>query len=604
MFLPSKRSRSLLAGLGLLLLGAGALVAFRLVREVNRALAVAPGSSAALSLVPVPEPAQRIERWGGGEVTAVAGSGAGLSVAGGFGLRTGEGDVAWALPSLRASALALWRGRAVLGLEAGGLFLRRDGQWEELLCGFGTLHVRALQEDAGGRLWIGAREGLFRVAWAASAMERLDSAPVRSIALGGGELMLAGGEEGLRQVEPGRVTLLATPDPWIEWVGLCGKELWALTPAGLARGAPGGALVRVAGGEDVVSAAVASDRVYALGGGRILRFQREGRPLEEFPPAPPVKLLAAAGQLFADTRSGLYRQTASGWELAQPRPSSLPPGSAHVGALGQLGGRLALGVFNGGLALGAPGTRGWVWSSLPGPQPWAVNALLGAGSRLYVASLRGAAHFDEHGWSDLGGSASGPAFALAATPGGVAVGYGQGVLLPGTGLLSAFHGLPGNQALALAGGNPLFVGTPSGLGAIHDGKVAWRVTAGEGRLPHPWVTALALRAEALYIGTYGGGVVRRVEAPGQPKGQFTPFSETAGFKVNTGCLVEAGGRLFLGTDGQGLFRLSRDGTRFEPLRLPLPSRRVTALLALAGSLYVGTDEGLARLPLPLPDEGS
>jgi len=60
----------------------------------------------------------------------------------------------------------------------------------------------------------------------------------------------------------------------------------------------------------------------------------------------------------------------------------------------------------------------------------------------------------------------------------------------------------------------------------------------------------------------------------------------------------------MGTDGRGLFRLSRDGARFEPLRLALPSPRITALLPAADALYVGTDEGLARLPLPLPDEGS
>jgi ligand-binding sensor domain-containing protein len=99
-------------------------------------------------------------------------------------------------------------------------------------------------------------------------------------------------------------------------------------------------------------------------------------------------------------------------------------------------------------------------------------------------------------------------------------------------------------------------------------------------------------------------VARRMAADGNPKGRFEAFPETEGLKVNTGCLVEAGGRLFLGTDGQGLFRLSRDGSRFEPLRLALPSPRVTAILPAADALYVGTDEGLARLRLPLPDEGS
>jgi ligand-binding sensor domain-containing protein len=233
-----------------------------------------------------------------------------------------------------------------------------------------------------------------------------------------------------------------------------------------------------------------------------------------------------------------------------------------------------------------------------------VNALLAAGGDLMVASLRGTARFDGRTLVPVG--PDGPSFSLAASRNGVAVGYGQGVLLPGERLLSAFNGLPGNQALALAEGDALFVGTPSGLGAVAGGRVLWRVTAGEGRLPHPWITALALHDGGLFLGTYGGGVAQRTTPADQPLavGTFTSFPETANLKVNTGCLMEAAGRLYLGTDGRGLWRLAADGSRFEPLRVRLPSPRVTALLEGPQALYVGTDEGLARLRLPIPDEGS
>jgi len=231
-----------------------------------------------------------------------------------------------------------------------------------------------------------------------------------------------------------------------------------------------------------------------------------------------------------------------------------------------------------------------------------VNALLSAGSVVHVASLRGAARFDGRRLTPVEGP--GAAFSLAATTEGVAVGYGQGVLLPGPRLLSAFHGLPGNQALALASGEALFVGTPSGLGAVEAGRVRWRVASGEGKLPHPWVTALALLEDDLFVGTYGGGVVRRRASRRSPAtgsrvdpATYVPFVETEGLKVNTGCLVEAAGRIYMGSDGQGLFRLSRDGSRFVPLRLALPSPRVTALLPGRGALFVGTDQGIARLPL-------
>jgi hypothetical protein len=363
-------------------------------------------------------------------------------------------------------------------------------------------------------------------------------------------------------------------------------------------------LAPLPGGEAATSAVLAGDQILAAGEGRLLRFDPAGHVQEEGLPSPPIRLFAASGLVFADTAAGLYRRTGEGWVLARSRPAGLPPGSAHVGALAWLGQRLVAGLFDGGLVVADPGAPVPAWSAVPGTLAWGVNALLPAGGVLQVASLRGTARFDGRtltGTGDLG-----PAFALAGTRDGVAVGFGQGLLLPGAGLLSAFHGLPGNQTLALVEGDALFVGTPSGLGAVSGHRVLWRVTAGEGRLPHPWITALALRSGDLFIGTYGGGVARRTPARDQPLavGTFTAFPETGGLKVNTGCLVEAAGRLYLGTDGRGLWRLARDGSRFEPVQVRLPSMRVTALLEGPRVLYVGTDEGLARLALPLPEEVS
>jgi hypothetical protein len=588
-----------------------ALVAFLRVRhEVGRALERPLQTSAPLQFAPLARRDQPLERWGGGEVEGLALTSQALLSAGAFGIADEKGDLGQSLPTLRATALAAWRDHAVVGLASGGLFLLREGQWEELRTGFGVLHVRTLQEGPGGELWIGAREGLYRAAWAAPTLDRVDEAPVKSIALGEGGVVFAGGETGLRRVEGFRATAIPTPDPWVEWVGLRGSELLVITPLGLAKGSREGSLSPVAGAEDAQDAAVWGTQVFAVAQGRMLRFEPEGRASEELLPAPVRRVFACRDTLFADTLRGLYRRSASGWALARPRPEALPPGSSHVNALAKLESRIVVGFFNGGLAVGeAQGTAREAklsWSSVPGSHAWGVNALLNGGGSLYVASLRGASRFEGGKLRPLEGGTSGAAFSLAPTPGGVAVGFGQGVSLPGGRFLSAFHGLPGNQALALAAGEQLFVGTPTGLGALAGNRVAWRVTAGEGKLPHPWITALQLRGEELFIGTYGGGVARRTASKANPAGpgQFESFPETEGLKVNTGCLVEAGGRLYLGTDGQGLHRLSADGRRFLPLRVPLPSPRVTAILPGKDVLYVGTDEGLARLHLPLPDEGN
>jgi hypothetical protein len=326
----------------------------------------------------------------------------------------------------------------------------------------------------------------------------------------------------------------------------------------------------------------------------VRRIDAAGRVHAERLPSLVRRLVAADDALFADTEDGLFGREAGGWRRARARPPALPAGFAHVSALSFLGTRLVAGAFGGGLAVLDEPRR--EWRAVTGSAAWGVNALLPAGGVLFVASLRGAARFDGVRLSPLDGP--GAAFSLAATREGVAIGYGQGVLLPGSGLLSAFHGLPGNQALALAAGDGLFVGTPSGLGVLDGRRVRWRATGSDGRLPHPWVQALLLAEDGLYVGTYGGGIARRPSDRGAPDGTaLEPFPETEGMKIAAGGLLEAGGRLYAGTEGRGLLRLRRDRSRFEPLALPLPSPRVTALAARAGELWVGTEEGLLRLPL-------
>lgn len=618
--IPSRRRRwALLCSAALVMLLALGAALLRIRHDVQGALALVPRSSQALQYVPVAPPSLKLEHWGGGAVEAVAVDATNLWTAGGFGIRDAGGDLSEGLPTLHVAALALWRGRPVAAPSAGGLFLRREGRWEEARSGFGTLHVRTLVEGPGGELFIGSREGLYRAAWGATVLDRLDPAPVRSLALGEAGLLLAAGEEGLRRIEAGRAQVIPTPDPWVDWVGLEGRELAVLTPLGLATAtldSPHGEALHpeftpVRGTGGARTACRSGGRIYAVADRALLRIEASGRASEERLASVPQRVFASAGLVFADTEEGLYRRTAEGWTLARPRPASLPPGPSHVTALAALEDRVVAGLFDGGLVMAkagpaAPKGDPSGWACVPGTEAWGVNALLPSGGALYVASLRGAARFDGHRLEPIEASGAGAAYALAATRDGVAIGYGHGVLLPGSRFLSAFHGLPGNQALALASGDQLFVGTPSGLGAIGGSRVLWRVAAGEGRLPHPWITALASRDEGLYVGTYGGGVaLRQQPRPGDPSvGRWEAFPETQGFKVNTGCLVACGGRLYLGTDGRGLYRLSADGRRFEPLSLPLPSPRVTALLATPGALYVGTEEGLAKVPFSALKEGA
>ena len=75
--------------------------------------------------------------------------------------------------------------------------------------------------------------------------------------------------------------------------------------------------------------------------------------------------------------------------------------------------------------------------------------------------------------------------------------------------------------------------------------------------------------------------------------------ETDGLKINADAMrADPSGRVWIGTQGQGLWRSDPGVTRFERLNLPLPSPDVFSLAFLPADapthLYVGTDEGLAR----------
>jgi hypothetical protein len=595
----------ILAALGAVTCGVVTSLAIRqgLVVPVERALHEAAPDRRPLGFHAVAPADPGVARIGSAETNSVALAGGRLWLAGGAGVAALGEDSDGGLPTLRAQALASWRGEPVVGLEAGGLYRRHGPSWEEMRSGWGPLHVRVLVETEGGELLIGAHEGLFRAAYGEPSLLRLDTHPVRALAAIPGAVV-AGGEDGLRRIASSAAFAIATPLPWIESVGVVGGRLFAATPAGLLSGPLAGPLEPVPGAGELATGVVADGAFWGVAWPSATTLARIGDDgiREERLPARVLRVMTAAGTLFADTDEGFYRREAGGWTRLKTRTPGLPRGAAHISALAAFRGGIAAGVFDGGLVVSTDKSGIAEWRSVSGSEAWGVNALLPAGGVLYLATLRGAARYDGQALSAIDGP--GAAFSLASTDAGVAIGYGQGVRVAGDRLLSAFHGLPGNQATALASGDDLYVGTPSGLGGVRGTRVAWRVAAGESRLPHPWVTALLKADDVLYVGTYGGGVARRIVAvpttqkatPFTDAARYEAFAETEGLKINTGCLVRSGGRILAGADGQGLWRLRQDGSGFERLHVSLPSARVTALLATEDALLVGTDEGLSRLP--------
>lgn len=542
---------------------------------------------------------------GDGRVSDAADVAGVLHLATGSGLVAGDRtfDVLDGLPSLRLCAVASWRETAVYGLERGGWGRLGASGPERATTGFGELEVRAFAESDGGELLLGARQGLFRAPWGAAEIEKLDDAPVRSLALLPGGEIAAGGEKGLRVVSRGGAAprLVGTPDPWVESVAVLGDDLWVATAAGAARGPLDAArLSAYARGADATAGVRWEGALWFLpvdGPPRVSSLRPDGSRRETPAPERFRRLFVAGGRLLADGPSGLHRfDPARGFERLRERPAALP--LPHVNALATDGSRLWLGFFEGGVATADPRSQPFRSTTVPSADAWGVNALLPSGGAVYAATLRGAFRLSDGQARPLEGA--GAAFALASTGSGLAVGYGLGVLLPERRLLSAFHGLPGNQAYALAAnGEALWVGTPTGLGRIERRRVTERVLPGEGKLPHPWVTALLPAGDDLWVATYGGGLAVRREADGGPR--WEAFPETRDLRVNAGALLALpDGRLCAGTHGSGVWCSDRSRTRFSRVDLPLPSPDVFALAAFPREspdlLFVGTSEGLLRLP--------
>lgn len=543
---------------------------------------------------------------GDGTTDAVARAGSVLVTGGGSGLAADDRafDVASGLASLRVSAVASWRGTPVWALERGGFGRLSATGLEDATTGFGVLEVRAFLESPAGELFVGARQGLFRLAWASGEIERLDRSPVRALAFAGPDLVASGGEDGLRLVSLGGAAsaTVAVPDSWVDDVAVAGATLFAATPGGLLYGPPSGPLAPHPRGGDATRGVLVDGRfVSPVEGGarRLASLGPDGSRRELSAPEPLRRLFACEGTLLGDGPSGLWRLESGTFRLVRPRPAASLP-ARHVAALAAHGAELVAGFFDGGVATrDAAGT----WYEVPGAA-WGVNALLSSGGSVWAATLRGAFRIERGRLVPV--SQDGAAFSLAATPDGLAVGLGGGVLLPGRRLLSAFHGLPGNQALALASSRApssagaLWVGTPSGLGRIEGRRARSGARPGDGRLPNAWVTALLERPDGLWVATWGGGLARRAAGDGDER--WDRFAETEGLRVNAGALLEdPSGRLWFGTQGRGLWRSDASRTRFERVPAALPSPDVFSLALVPESapdtLVAGTDAGLLSLPL-------
>jgi ligand-binding sensor domain-containing protein len=175
-----------------------------------------------------------------------------------------------------------------------------------------------------------------------------------------------------------------------------------------------------------------------------------------------------------------------------------------------------------------------------------------------------------------------------ATPAGI-------TFLDATGARSmyAFQGLVNNHVYALAAeGYRLMAGTLGGLSQLNQEEVRVNYTTANSGLRHNWITAIVPVGDQWMVGTYGAGILGL-----DSSGHFSSFEKATGpFEVNPNAMLVTPAHVLAGTLGQGLYVYDRGSQRWFSVEEGLPSPNVTAFALHKGYIYIGTDNGLVRIP--------
>ena len=466
--------------------------------------------------------------------------------------------------------------------------------------------VRALLPVASGALLWGTDRGVFRhdgkaLQVAHPALER-----VAVTALAGREedLYIGTRDAGLWRLHAGQLDRFGEaeglPDPHVQAVAVAGDLAVAGTPAGAALFRAGAFDRRVAEGFFVRSALVVGETLYA----GTLEDGLVTAPLGA--PSPTRSRVVVSGkqeirQVVSPTRLLTRRALLameSGREetLVAAPPSLLTDG--NVSALAMDGaGRLWVGYFDRGLDIVEANGR---VTHVEDDRVFCVNRVVHGADRTAVATANGLVYFDAAGRprqvltredgliaTHVTDVLVDGAAVWAATPAGLTVFDGSGARS-----WNAFHGMGNNHVYCLARrGREIVCGTLGGLTCLEQGAVRVSHSTANSGLRANWVTALAVGGEDLFVGTYGGGVQCLQGHAGWQR--FADLPEE--MVVNPGAMVATPSGVYAGTLQHGLLCFDRTRLRWRRITSGLPSANVTALAWANGTLYAGTDNGLAKI---------
>ncbi len=314
------------------------------------------------------------------------------------------------------------------------------------------------------------------------------------------------------------------------------------------------------------------------------------------------QIFTSGDSVYAVARHGLYRMNlhAFGWQQALPAGTAILS-DRNISALAtDANGQLWVGYFDRGVdLLAADNSR---VRHIEDEHVFCVNRIFpdSKSGTVGVATANGLVRFDSEGSEQVLTRADGliadHVTDVAAYRDGLALATPAGLtFLDASGARSmyAFHGLVNNHVYALGvAGDQLLAGTLGGISVLNKGEVLVNYTTTTSNLKHNWITAVVRVGSEWMVGTYGAGILGL-----DGSGHFHSFETASGqFEVNPNAMLVTPNYVLAGTLGKGLYLYDRQSGRWAVMQDGLPSSNVTALASGNGYIYIGTDNGLVRIP--------
>jgi ligand-binding sensor domain-containing protein len=317
--------------------------------------------------------------------------------------------------------------------------------------------------------------------------------------------------------------------------------------------------------------------------------------------------LSAPDTLYALADGTLLRRSGTAWTPALPlEPTALS--DANISALTFApDGTLYIGFFDHGIDLLSP--EGGAIRHLEDDHLFCINRLVLDPQRHTVdaATADGLVLFDAQGkprqtLTRRDGLISDHVTDVTFTRSGTALATPAGITFlgpSGAESLYAFQGLVNNHVYSLtstAGSGQLIAGTLGGISVLRSNVVERNLTVANSGLKHNWITALLpMPDNSVLVGTYGAGLETL-----DSQGRFAPVELPSGtprdLVINPNALYATSSHIYAGTLGNGMLVYSISTGRWSAVTTGLPSLNVTAFAARAGEIYIGTENGLVRIP--------